>query len=255
MSRIKNHDVLRRKVQSTEAKMKKLMDSCHYGYSWIRFETKKAQMRDLLAERQRYLDRMFLATPGEVERFERINELFIRKADEMRARSAMLYESLRHMKTMPEFDDIYEVEGSIRVLGDRSDEECIIHLPEDEYYGSDFLLAAEALNDIMPHYWNHAHCGRVIKLPDLQAEKFNPCDDFTDSTEDGLSWAESSLVRPELEHICICYPIHDICTHNLYSIPDLLRINSIHVRVALTIQNSITQDGVRSIEPGYRSWR
>lgn len=253
MLRIKDPDILRQKVRSIEEKMRKMMDGYQYGYKWCRFETKRNRMKDLLSDRQLYLNRMFLATPGEVERFERLNQIFIKKVNDMRVRSAMLYESLRTMKRMPDFDDIYSVEGLMRLHGDTSDEECILHLPEDEYYGSDFLLAAEALNEIIPDNWRHSFCMHSIKSSDLDTEKYDPGEAFTHTMEDGQSWAESDLCHPALSHICICHPIHDICCHNLYSIPDLLRINSIHIEVAITIHNDTTQDGVRSIEPGFRS--
>lgn len=245
MLRIKNPNILRQKVRNVEGKIRKMIDGHTYGYKWYRYETKINQMKDLLSKRQLYLNRMFLATPGEVERFEKLNQIFIKKADDMRARAAMLYESLRMQETMPDFDDIYGVEGRIRVLGDTSNEECILHLPEDEYYGSDFLLAAEALNEVMPDNWSHSYCEHNIISQHLNTENDDPGDSFTHTMEDGYSWAESDLRHPALSHICICHPIHDICCHNLYSIPDLLRINNIHVEVTLTIQNETTQDGIR----------
>ena len=87
-----------------------------------------------------YLNRMFRATPEEEKRLEDLNNLFLKKADEMRQRSAMLYETMKQMNTMPEFDDHYEIEAIMRVQGDTFDEECILKLPEDKYFGSDFLL-------------------------------------------------------------------------------------------------------------------
>ena len=153
------------------------------------------------------------------------------------------------------FDDQYEIEAAMRVYGDTSDEECIVKLPEDEYYGSDFLLAAEALNFTMPDNWNHSNCFYCMEAPDLNTEKDNPGTSFTDTMEDGLSWAEGALCNDALKHICICFPIHDICCHNPYSIPDLLRINDVKIEVKLSIEHHMTQHGIRSFEPGYRTLR
>lgn len=38
-------------------------------------------------------------------------------------------------------------------------------------------------------------------------------------------WKEAHLYAPQLEHINVCYAIHGLCTHQHYSIPDMLRLN------------------------------
>ena len=246
MIRIKNPNILRKKVIDLECKMRKIMEEKWHGYVWWKLPFKIDKMQELLEMRARYLNRMFQATPEEVKRFEVLNNLFLKKANEMRQRSAMLYEAMKQMKTMPEFDDQYEIEATMRVYGETSDEECIVKLPEDEYYGSDFLLAAEALNFTMPDNWNHSNCFYCVEAPDLNTEKDNPGTSFTDTMEDGLSWAEGALYHDALKHICICYPIHDICCHNPYSIPDLLRINDVKIDVKLSIEHHVTQHGIRN---------
>ena len=253
MIRLKKPYILRKRVLAVEAKMKKIMKEKWHGYVWWQLPFKIEKMKELLEKRACYLNQMFLATPEEVKRLEDLNNLFIKKTDEMRQRSAMLYETLQQMKTMPEFDDLYEIEGTMRVQGDVSDVQSIINLPEDEYYGSDFLLAAEALNFTMSDNWNHSNCFYCVKAPDLNTEKDNPGTSFTDTMEDGLSWAEGALYNDALKHICISYPIHDICCHNPYSIPDLLRINDVKIEVTLSIRHHMTQQGFRSFEAGYRS--
>ena len=171
MIRIKNPHILRKRVVAVEAKMKKIMEEKWHGFHWWSLPFKVDKIKELLEKRANYLNQMFKATPEEIKRLENLNELFIQKADEMRRRSAMLYETMKQMKTMPEFDDLYEIEGVMRVQGDTSDEECIVKLPEDEYYGSDFLLAAEALNFTMVDNWNHSNCFYCIEAPDLNTEK------------------------------------------------------------------------------------
>ena len=251
MIRIKNPDILRKKVIAIESKMRKIMEENWHGYVWWQLPFKIDKVKELLEMRAGYINRMFRATPEEEKRLEDLNNLFLKKADEMRQRSAMLYETMKQMNTMPEFDDHYEIEATMRVQCDTFDEECILKLPEDEYYGSDFLLAAEALNFTMPDNWNHSHCYYGLDANDLNTKKGDPGTSFTDTMEDGLSWAEGALDNDALKHICICHPIHDICCHNPYSIPDLLRINDVNIEVKLLIQHYMTQNGISSIEPGY----
>jgi hypothetical protein len=66
-----------------------------------------------------------------------------------------------------------------------------------------------------------------------------------DFGDDGVTWAEGHLRRPELEHVVVCHAVHDICTHKPYSIPDLLRLNDFWVEAHLVCQHIIDQNGKR----------
>lgn len=66
-----------------------------------------------------------------------------------------------------------------------------------------------------------------------------------DVWDDGVTWAEGHLRRPELEHVIVCHAVHDICTHKPYSIPDLLRLNDFWVEAHLVCQHIIDQNGKR----------
>ncbi len=251
MSRIKNPDILRVKVQKIESKIREVIDT---NGRWNNIPNLKDKVESLLADRASYLDRMFLATPSEIARFEAMNDMLLRKVEDMKARAAMLWQTMLTMKQMPEFDDDYEVWAELRVRGDRSDDEAVLHLPEDEYYGSDFALANEAIVAVMPRHWSHSHCGASVLPWKVDSIGNDPDHAFSRSMEDGQSWAEGSLLHPALSHICICHPIHDLVTHLQFSIPDLLRINTFTTKVSLEITNDITQSGIRSFEHGYRSW-
>lgn len=234
---------LREKVVRIEEKIKNIADTRHCGgYGWSLCPEQRDKVGMLAQERAACLDRMFLATPDEVRRFESLNELLIRKADEMRQRCAMLYDSLLGMRKMESFDEFYEVEGRLMVEGDSDYEGSVLTLPEDAYYGSDFLFMSGILKELMPQGMSQSFCGHVLKAEELGTEKENPGYSFTRSMEDGTSWAEESLRHPALSHICICHPIHDICTHHPYSIPDLLRINDFSTEVTLTVSKRFSQD-------------
>lgn len=171
----------------------------------------------------------------------------------MRERSAMLWETMVEMKKMSEFDDEYEVEGILKTQG-WNDEDEVPKLPEDEYYGSDFQYMSEVLHEMMPDCINQAPCRKWLESHSLNNKETGPGTAFTDTMEDGTTWAEGPLYHPALSHICICHPIHDICTQNPFSIPDLLRINDFKTTVKLTIEHRETQSGIRSSQPGFPSW-
>ena len=244
MGKIKNPDLLREKVKKIESKIKAIVETpYHRGkYNWRSCAEQREKIHDLLGDRSRYLNRMFLATPEEVKRFESLNSKLIKIADDIRARAAMLYEAMLNMPKNSDFDEIYEVEGKLEIAGDSRDEETVIKLPEDEYYGSDFMFMSGILWDMMPDGWIHSHCCHVVKFRELGTPDEDPGDSFTYSMEDGQSWAECDLCHPALDHICICHPIHDICNHLHYSIPDLLRINDFKATVSLNILHQRSQE-------------
>lgn len=252
MIRIKNPDILREMVRKTEAKIKAIVEKRHNGYAWDMCPVQRNKVELLLIDRCAYLNKMFLATPEEVKSFEDLNEKLIKMADDMRTRAAMLWETMISMKTMESFDDDYTVEGILRVYG-WNDEDEVLRLPEDEYYGSDFAYMSEIINEFMPESMNQAHCLCCIDPEKLRKGETDPGSCFTDTMEDGITWAEGPLRHPALDHICICHPIHDICTHNHYSIPDLLRINDFKTTVTLTVEHQVRQSGIRSSEPGFLS--
>lgn len=252
MGIIKNPDILREKVQGIEARLRGIMDG--KDLQWTENAWARSRVKMLLLARSDYLNRMFRGTPEEVRRFEALNTMLLHKSDEMRRRTAMLWESVLTMRQMPEFDDYYGVRGVLRICGDRSDEESVLRLPDDDYYGSDFALANEALVSSMPDGWVHLHCGHGIHPRKTATQGDGRLPEFCCPIDDVENWAEGPLCHPSLSHIRICHVIHDIVTHVDFSIPDLLRINNFHTEVRLEITNDITQSGVRSFEPGFRSW-
>ena len=253
MIRIKNPEILRSRLLKTEEKIKAIVGKLHNGYAWDKCPVQRNKIDILLSDRSAYLNRMFLATPEEVKRFEELNNKLLKMADDMRKRSAMLWETMVQMKKMTEFDDEYEVEGILKVQGWNEEEE-VLKLPEDEYYGSDFQFMSEILHEMVPDCLNQANCHHRLEPRNFEARETDPGTAFTDTMEDGTTWAEGLLCHPALSHICVCHPIHDICTHNPFSIPDLLRINDFKTTVTLTIEHRETQSGIRSSQPGFRSW-
>lgn len=244
MIRIKNPNLLRSRLLKTEKKIKDIVCKSYNGYAWNRCPVQRNKIDSLLAYRSAYLNRMFLATPEEIKRFESLNDKLLKMADEMRKRSAMLWETMVGMKKMTEFDDEYEVEGILKIQGWDDDDE-VLKLPEDEYYGSDFQFMSEVLHEMIPSCMDQAYCYNRLVPHNFETGETSSGTAFTDTMEDGMSWAEGPLCHPALSHICICHPIHDICTHHPFSIPDLLRINDFKTTVTLTIEHRETQSGSR----------
>ena len=212
-------------------------------------EKKRERIGNLIGERKVLLDRMFAATPAEVERMERVNSLLLDLTGQMYRRSAELYRKVLTSTCDRTFDDDVLINSSLRY--NCNDEESVLSMTNDRYYGSDFFRMLNIID------WLYSCGTEGFRLPEIEAIwgktvdlKDNPSKsdaelDFVDNFNDGTTWAEASLDHPALRHICICHAVHDICTHKDYSIPDLLRMNDFWCEVKITHQHIVEQDGRR----------
>ena len=247
-----NTDILRNQVKEIETNIRGTIEK-NVRFAWWKNEEKVSKVRLLLAERANCLNRMFLATPMEIKAFEHINSLFLKKGTQMRERAVLLYRTLESMITMPEFDDKYDIMAEMRVLGDKNDEDSILKLPEDDYYASDFLLAAEVLGILKEKAGMPLDgCSYFINAKDLGTRYDNPGESFTENSDDVTNWADGPLCHPALRHIGICHAIYDLCIYGEYSIPDIIRINDIEITVDLGVTNRFTQDNIRLFDPEIR---
>lgn len=245
-------EILRAQIKEIESKIRSITEK-KGSVAWWENGEKTEKIILLLGKRANYLNSMFLASPAEIKTFEHINNLFMKKGAQMRERAALLYQTLKSMKTMSEFDDIYDIIAEMRIIGDENDDDSILKLPEDDYYASDFLMAAEVLGIIKgKECFPVDSCSYFINASDLGTRYDNPGESFTENSDDGTNWAEGPLCHPALSHICICHAIHDLCTHNEYSIPDILRINDIEITVKLGVTSRFTQDNIRLFDPEIR---
>lgn len=222
-------------------------------------EEKKNQLKELLSQRCVLLNEMFECTTEEIEAFKLVNDRLNDLTKKMYAKSLSLYKAILQEGYDPEFDDDLVVNGSLRyVFNDEhgsvvwSEEERRNGSEASNAYGSDFAAMLDILYDLYEEGCEPecAFCQVSYSLnhkPDMPASEFG----LEDYLDDGDSWNESPLDRPEFNDICICHAVHDLCNHKSYSIPDLLRMNDFWVEVKITHQHIVDRDGKRYsfIEP------
>ncbi|MDE7102301.1 MAG: hypothetical protein K2O37_05850 [Bacteroidales bacterium] len=125
-------------------------------------------------------------------------------------------------------------------------------MTNDSYYGSDFRRMLSIIDQLYLHQCKGfeikgiEHSGKSIKLddaPDMSNEELG----FRDNLNDGDDWGRDTFLGgySAFNHICICHAIHAICSHQPYSIPDLLRMNDFWCEVKVTHQHLVRQDGSR----------
>ena len=194
---------------------------------WLDDPLKKEEVRELLRERQHLLNDMFVADETAMLRFREINERLFTLTHQLFERVNKLHDDLSSIMTQKDFDDDYNLEGTLRFCF--NDEESVLKLEDDERYGSDFMLMIKLISDV-------THGGYEENIEDIHYG-FHPLDD-------GQRWNEYPFRgRKEFEDIIICHAVHQLTDHQLYSIPDLIRLNDFWAEVNLTLQSITDQKG------------
>ena len=205
-------------LKNVEREIKEIVGTDIYSSTrkHTKYNEKYEKIKELLNVRQSLLDEMFLATPEEINRLEQVNSLLDDSTKKMFHRTASLYRTLLSSYRDKEFDDDYEVIGSLKCNVDyESEGECYGTIPKlnnDEFYRSDFGYMIALINR-MQDVENIVECH--IGYKETHTSSMNDKDlGCYDRWDDGISWNEGQLNRKELEHICICYATHVICVHN-----------------------------------------
>ena len=215
---------------------------------WEKSERAAEKVEEMLGRRYYLLSKMFEmhCSEAEVRRMESVNAHLYTLTCDLFSRTGKMYRNILDLPMEPKDDDL-TVEGTLKYWGDTAQD--VLHLEDDDFYGSDFTrmilinatLQSEVKGDLdiisCRPVW-HRECGHTSSMSDAQLGIDNTLDD-------GTTWAESWLRHPKLDHICMCYATHAVVTHQNYSIPDLLRMNTFEVKVDMYIQQIREQDGSR----------
>ena len=209
-------------------------------------EESKIALKELLGKRKKLLNEMFECNQTEVECFRRVNELLYNLSKKMHSKALNLYQSLLKEGYDPDFDDDITLEASLRFFFNNEIDSIINESEGKNTYGSKFNCIMDILYDLYDDECTPecAFCQTSYSLGhhlDMPASELG-LDFFLD---DGSSWDETPLDRPEFKDICICHAIHDLCSHKLFSIPDLLIMNDFRIDISITHQHRVNQNGKR----------
>ena len=221
---------LKKELKTVESSIKEITgnDIEDMTNRW-RSEKKCDKLKTLLQQRCELLNKMFVATPTEVDRFKQVNEMLYRLTNQLFNRVKNLSSSCEKIADRT-FDDDYEIYGTLRVVVER--ETDILSLDNDDYYESDFLLMNHILSNI---YNEHNSDIEWFNADAIDGQEKPMCDN-------GISWNEYPFYgRKYFDDIVICHAVHNLCNHKMYSIPDLLRLNSYWAEVKLTLQKFASQ--------------
>lgn len=214
---ITNADTLRQMLAQCEDEIMRLSKDGGDSSHWPRWPDNDELIREELSTRACILNHMFAlhCTPSEVKRFEEVNTALLQLEKMHRLWHNHLHNQFAAIRGLDggSFDLDTAVNGSF------DDDTPLYTMEEDSYYGSRWR---EMLNVISEN-------SVIDAMTDLH-----------DNVEDGVSWAEGPLCIPQLEHICVCYLIHALCTHLHYSIPDILRMTTYRIDYRMDCSDFIT---------------
>lgn len=225
-----NTDTLKNNLAEIESKIKAIAGyDIDHSDRWTSCKEKRIQMCLLLESRRHILNKMFQPSEQNMLRFKAVNARLYTLTRQLHSRVNALESKLSLIINCPDFDDDYEMEGILRYCF--NSEDSVLKYDDDKFYGSDFTLMIKFIADMsygsVKEYIECIHCSST------------PLDD-------GKSWNEYPFSgRHEFDDIVICHAVHQLTDHQLYSIPDLLRLNDFWAEAKLTIQSITEQNGTR----------
>lgn len=241
-------DEKREVLQNVEQRVKRIVN-CDLDYSpFLRYlsENEHDVIDLLMGIRYVVLNEMMLhPTPAEVERFRYQNDKLFKLTQEYYAQCRNMWRTLFHTPYKVDDRYCYEVEGVLRFK--YGDDDAVVKLENDDYYGSDFQYMIHLQDELIYKY----------KMDSLLNGVFGS---FVGATEDGYkqinnmlddgdSWDECSLHKPEFADICVCYAMHALHTHQDYCLPDILRMDDFVVKVHLQYENEVCDTRDAEIVP------
>lgn len=221
---------LRDITQYIEKQIKQITGSSIDGSDkWLKNNRKKKKVFKLLKERQLVINLNFVPETRNMERLNELNNYLLNLSQRLYKRVQEAQSKIKILMDNPDFDDDCEVEGILRYCF--NDENSVLKLWDDELLGSNFTLMIKLISDL------------TYGTPKENIEEFYH---FSHPLDDGISWNEYPFDKsPAFRNIIICHAVHQLTNHQLYSIPDLLRLNDFWAEVKMTIQSITDQQGNR----------
>ncbi len=239
-------DEKREVLQNVEQRVKRIVN-CDFDYSpFLRYlsENEHDVIDLLMGIRYVVLNEMMLhPTPAEVERFRYQNDKLFKLTQEYYAQCRNMWRTLFHTPYKVDDRYCYEVEGVLRF--EYGDDDAVVKLENDDYYGSDFQYMIH-LQDELIYKMDSLLNGVFGSFVGATEDRYKQINNMLD---DGDSWDECSLHKPEFADICVCYAMHALHTHQDYCLPDILRMDDFVVKVHLQYENEVCDTRDAEIVP------
>lgn len=235
-------DDKRRVVQEVERRIKMIARyDADKSFRFRKFSEQEREVLDSLwSTRVKILNVMMLhPTDAEIARLGHQNDKLRELSKDAFAQGRNLWQSLLHSPSLMANEDCYDVEEHVDFSW--NDEDSVLKMDNDDYYGSDFDYMIHLTDELL----STGHCKMDTIVNGASANFFGNEEDtlreLTDTLDDGTSWAEGYLHNKAYDHLCICYAMHALHTHEPWCLPDILRMDDFTVSVKLKYDRNISE--------------
>lgn len=235
-------DDKRRVVQEVERRIKMIARyDADKSFRFRKFSEQEREVLDSLwSTRVKILNVMMLnPTEEEIERLGHQNDKLHELSKDAFAQGRNLWKSLLHSPSLMANEDYYDVEEHVDFCW--NDEDSVLKMDNDDYYGSDFDYMIHLTDELL----STGHCKMDTIVNGASANFFGNEEDtlrkLTDTLDDGTSWAEGYLHNKAYDHLCICYAMHALHTHEPWCLPDILRMDDFTINVKLNYERSVSE--------------
>ena len=232
-------------MQEVERRIKKVVnrEENNPDYFFRNFsESERELLDDLLGLREVTLDEMMLhPTAAEVERLSKLNDKLYKLTLECFEQCRNLWLTLYRSPYKVNNRFCYDLEGTLRF--EYADNDSVVHLENDDYYGSDFDYMIHLTDELIStKYGKHCKMDTMVNAaPSIFFSTEEALNELTDTLDDGTSWAEGYLHNKAYDHLCICYAMHALHTHEPWCLPDILRMDDFTINVKLNYERSVSE--------------
>ena len=224
-------EVLRTRVQKIESEIRSVVGAEPGWIDMDALDKHKNELDLLLGERKVLLDWMLKETLEEVERMRTVNQRLFDLTNRLRVKMVDVAEYLLS-RERDDFDDDYEVEGTLRF--NFNDEDSVLPYSGDEVYSSDFKLMINVRD------WLKVD-NRSRQL-ELHCRYDEPRESILASInlDDGQTWVHN--MAGCFDDIVICHSTMLFNREFGFPVVDLLHQNDFWSEVHIRYQNFATQD-------------
>lgn len=224
-------EVQRTRVQEIKSEIRSIVGAEPGWIDMVALDKHKDELDLLLEDRKVLLDWMFQETPEEVERMRVVNQRLFDLANRLRVKMVDVAEYLVS-RERDDFDDDYEVEGTLRFSYNGDD--SVLPYPGDEVYGSDFRLMINVRDWLKVESRSH-HLELLCRYDEPRENIL-----ASGKLDDGQSWGHD--IAGCFDDIVICHTTMLFNRDFDFPVVDILHLNDFWNEVHVKYQNFATQN-------------
>lgn len=192
----------------------------------IQFSDEKgAYLVALITERKDIMDAMFVDAVKDTKHIEQVNDMLYNLSLKMYDGVITMYDKAKKTLFNDEPNADFEVEGNLRFAA--NEEDAVLSLPEDEYYGSNFRKIFSVIDRL--HEQGYV---RPDYIDSVSSKDLDNADSRANLNKKSAyeSWQPVSDIFKDLN---LCFALHSLHAYHPYSLPDILRMRKFGLIVNL----------------------